>query len=285
MSCLFVCSEELSIEETFSLPQLVELASVSVEIAHTWMGDLQINITDPNENGYLLLNGVGGSDNLGNVSNLTSLQPLPYTFSNDPSIPPLTGVNFDHNILSGEYQALTWPIGGYSAGNWTIVIVDAFQEEDSGCVGEITITAITCQSLCPQEQSTGTTTTDVSTTKETSVTPEPSLSLDPSQSPSKSPTMEPSLRPSVSQMPSGSPSNKPSLSSAPSSSQSPSSQPSISSEPSESLSPSGKPSESLQPSQSPSSDPTAEPDANSDNVFQQEDAFTDTDLQGFLYPL
>jgi subtilisin-like proprotein convertase family protein len=185
---------------------------VMINMSHTFVGDIGINLKSPSGKILNLFNRHGeNEDNM--VNTVISSQG---TNALSDGNAPFTGTfraTGSLNVGPTQYKSNVTSFADlYSdpSGNWTLVLVDfAF-----GDVGSLTSWEIVFYT----------------TSQSPSVSPSSSSSPSVSQSPSTSPSVSPSSSPSVSQSPSSSPSVSPS--SSPSVSQSPSSSPSVSQSPS-----------------------------------------------------
>lgn len=121
--------------EVFSLPGVASINSVSIELSHSYTGDMLFTLVGPDGDLYNLLNGSGGAAAFGDGTEfLTGLET--YTFVDvggaDGVIP------FDTSpVPGGTYDAYAWGDGS-EAGDWTMVLDDRFGGDD-GAVGSIVI--------------------------------------------------------------------------------------------------------------------------------------------------
>lgn len=123
----------------FVLPNVVSIDRIEFELAHTWGNDLRILITGPDGADYRPMDRsastsgtgnfdlglVAGSGALANIALYTFIQAGPTQWI-APASP------------TGTYNAHTWSGGSYSAGGWTVEVIDAIGG-DGGAVGNFTI--------------------------------------------------------------------------------------------------------------------------------------------------
>ena len=116
------------VSDTIALPDVLSIDSITIDIAQTWGGDLEITLTSPTGDVFELMfddvdqsgSGnfdmglVGGSGALANVA--------PYEFVESGGLDV-----FDDSsgvAPAGTYNANAWASGGWSAGDWTLLIND-----------------------------------------------------------------------------------------------------------------------------------------------------------------
>lgn len=131
-------SENTSVVRTFTLPDITALDSISIDLAHTWSGDLRISLTAPNADVFSLVNETyaGGALGLNTFGGLVA----PYVFQESGNMAawgPLVGGIRAHT--NGPFTALTWGSGSYLAGDWTLSILDTWSSSDNGWVGSATL--------------------------------------------------------------------------------------------------------------------------------------------------
>lgn len=122
------------VTETFSLPEVGSINSVSVELSHSYHGDIVFGMVGPDGDVYNFLaqNGGGGSDFGDGTEFLTGLET--YTFVESGSGALATDAD---PIPGGTYDALAWGDGSV-AGDWTMTLDDSFNADD-GAIGSIVI--------------------------------------------------------------------------------------------------------------------------------------------------
>lgn len=123
----------------FMLPDVISVDSIEIELAHTWGGDLRILITGPDGATYtpmdrtLSTSGSGNYD-LGLVAGSGALSNVAlYTFTQAGPTQWVPGYS-----APGMYNAVVWSGGGYSAGMWSVEVIDTIGG-DNGAVGSFTI--------------------------------------------------------------------------------------------------------------------------------------------------
>ncbi|MHC4808935.1 MAG: proprotein convertase P-domain-containing protein [Planctomycetota bacterium] len=130
------------VSDTIALPDVVSIDSITIDIAHTWGGDLEITLTSPTGDVFELMfddvdtsgSGnfdmglVGGSGALDNVA--------PYEFVESGGLPEWDDSN--GVAPAGTYNANAWASGGWSAGDWTLLINDD-AGGDPTSIGSVTI--------------------------------------------------------------------------------------------------------------------------------------------------
>ena len=116
------------VNESFSLGEVDSVKSISLDLAHTWGGDLQITLTAPDGSTYVPvfaptdqtgsgnfdLGVVAGDSSLANVATYTFVESGGLTVFDDTS-----GV-----APSGIYDAFAWGPGNHAAGVWNLLIDD-----------------------------------------------------------------------------------------------------------------------------------------------------------------
>ncbi len=103
-------------------------ATVSVDIAHTWVGDLSAEVVDPNGVGFELFDrpGVPSNDYGCDENNIMAL------FDNSAALSAMDlEVTCDDSPLaiSGDFQPIDGFIDVPTMGTWTLVVADAFQQD------------------------------------------------------------------------------------------------------------------------------------------------------------
>jgi MYXO-CTERM domain-containing protein len=127
--------------QSIALPNLVSIDSIVVNIAHTWVGDLDMVVVGPGGTANLTLlgsaAGFGPSNNLGSGAANSFALTLPYTFAQAGTAwPSPSGTANISNVP--VYAATSWIAGPQAAGNYTLTISD-LAAGDGGFVNGWTI--------------------------------------------------------------------------------------------------------------------------------------------------
>ena len=139
-------------EVVFALPAIDSLHSIGLQLAHSYSSDIQIEIDDPTGattivvqgvNESMLNSGQGTDDSTGlgdgNGTNLTNVR--------DYVIDPTASEDFKDGanggfLGAGSYEGDDWVSGSFDAGNWTIRIIDEWDENDPGSIGDVSISYV-----------------------------------------------------------------------------------------------------------------------------------------------
>ena len=112
---------------------VASINSVTIDITHTWQGDISFTLTAPGGAVFDLATILGGSADLGIVGNGLPGDEAPYTFvevsGNGTGWGPLGG---------GTTQAELWQSGPFAAAGWSVSIQDPIGG-DGGSVTNVTI--------------------------------------------------------------------------------------------------------------------------------------------------
>ncbi len=139
-------------EVVFALPEIDSLHSIGLQLAHSYSSDIQIEIDDPTGattvvvlgvNQDMLNNGLGTDDSTGlgdgSGTNLANVR--------DYVIDPTASEDFKDGAAggflgAGSYAGDDWVSGSFAAGNWTVRIIDAWDENDPGSLGDVSISYV-----------------------------------------------------------------------------------------------------------------------------------------------
>ena len=123
------------VTEVFSLPEVASINSVSIELSHSYAGDILFSLAGPDGDVYSFFNGSGAAVDFGNGTEfLSGLET--YTFVDVGGAAGFP--SFDVNpVPGGTYLALAWGDGS-AAGDWTLTLDDRFNADD-GAIGSIVI--------------------------------------------------------------------------------------------------------------------------------------------------
>ena len=122
------------VTEVFSLPDVASINSVSIELSHSYAGDILFSLAGPDGDVYSFFNGAGGGVDFGDGTEfLTGLET--YTFVDIGGADG--GVEFVNPVPGGTYDALAWGDGS-AAGDWTLILDDQFNADD-GAIGSVVI--------------------------------------------------------------------------------------------------------------------------------------------------
>ncbi|MCA9290757.1 MAG: hypothetical protein KDA25_06490 [Phycisphaerales bacterium] len=114
--------------DTFALGAVASIDSIAIDIAHTWGGDLEIVLTAPNADTFILMfddvdQGGSGNFDMGLAAGSGALaNAATYTFVQSGGL-----TVFDDSsgfAPGGTYDANSWSTGGWAAGDWTLSIFD-----------------------------------------------------------------------------------------------------------------------------------------------------------------
>ena len=110
---------------------VASINSITLEITHTWQGDLDFNLTAPSGAVFALANSVGGSADLGIIGSGLPGDEAPYTFVEFGTLGwgPLGG---------GVRGAEVWQAGPFAAVGWSVEIDDPVGG-DGGSITNVTI--------------------------------------------------------------------------------------------------------------------------------------------------
>ena len=127
------------VDVNFNLKKIASIDSVTIELSHTWGGDLDIVLTAPDNSQYsLMLDETAGPNagnfDLGQTANNGSLANVaPYTFV------PSSALNWVGPLsTTGTYNSNSWASGPHEAGSWNFTIVDDALG-DVGSVGQVAV--------------------------------------------------------------------------------------------------------------------------------------------------
>ncbi len=131
------------VSDTIALPDVLSIDSITIDIAHTWGGDLEITLTSPTGDVFNLMfddvdqSGSGNFD-MGQVAGSGGINNVaPYEFVESGGLPV-----FDDSVggvaPAGTYNANAWASGGWAAGDWTLLINDD-AGGDPTSIGSVTI--------------------------------------------------------------------------------------------------------------------------------------------------
>ena len=117
------------VSEVFSLDGVASINSVSIDLSHSYAGDILFTLTAPDGDLYNLLTGAGGPADFGDGTEfLTGLETYTFVEVGDPIVFP---------VAPGTFGAPAWGDGS-PAGDWTLTLTDRFDGDD-GAVGAIVI--------------------------------------------------------------------------------------------------------------------------------------------------
>lgn len=110
---------------------VASIKSITLEITHTWQGDIDFNVTAPSGAVFALANSVGGSADLGVIGSGLPGDEAPYTFVEFGSLGwgPLGG---------GIRGAEVWQAGPFAAVGWSVTINDPVGG-DGGSIANVII--------------------------------------------------------------------------------------------------------------------------------------------------
>jgi hypothetical protein len=115
----------------------VTIQSIEVDIAHTWVSDIDIVLTAPDGTTYIPISGDGGADDLGNVTNVATLEnAATYVFQQFGDV--FESADDETLIPAGTYAAKSWSVLSHDAGLWNFAIADS-ASGDATCIGNVTI--------------------------------------------------------------------------------------------------------------------------------------------------
>ncbi len=139
-------------EVVFALPEIDSFHSIGLQLAHSYSSDIQIEIDDPTGattvvvlgvNESMLNGGLGTDDSTGlgdgNGTNLANV--LDYVIDPTASEDFKDGANGGF-LNAGSYAGDDWVSGSFAAGNWTVRIIDAWDENDPGSVGDVSVSYV-----------------------------------------------------------------------------------------------------------------------------------------------
>ena len=105
----------------------VQDVNVVLDIAHTFMGDLEVTLTSPDGTSVVLVDNVGGGDDgYDVVLNDSAFEPVAFGSSDE------TGRYVGTYLADEALEAFE---GGLAAGTWSLRIVDTFNEDDGELLG------------------------------------------------------------------------------------------------------------------------------------------------------
>ncbi len=108
----------VSIAAGFDLPvDALSIKSITIEITHTWQGDIDFNVIAPGGAVFELANSVGGSADLGILGTGLPGDEAPYTFV---EVGPLGWGPLGGGIRGAE----VWQAGPFAAAGWLVSIED-----------------------------------------------------------------------------------------------------------------------------------------------------------------
>ncbi len=112
--------------------QIANINSISIELSHSWAGDIDFYIIDPGTNFFDLVYNQGGSSDLGDGGSDGTGLGL-YTF-----VESAGGITWGDSTAPGTYEAGAWGTDPFASGNWTILLND-LADFDDGAVGSVFI--------------------------------------------------------------------------------------------------------------------------------------------------
>ncbi|SDS25156.1 Por secretion system C-terminal sorting domain-containing protein [Formosa sp. Hel1_31_208] len=119
------------IESTINIPAnedvLIGDINITMDLTHSWLADLTISLTSPSGTEVILMDGTCGDTNNADVI----FDDSGVTFSCSDQTPSVNGVMRAQNLLSPF-------ISENSAGDWTLKIIDSFNQ-DGGSLNEFTL--------------------------------------------------------------------------------------------------------------------------------------------------
>ncbi|MCA9296313.1 MAG: hypothetical protein KC983_07340 [Phycisphaerales bacterium] len=141
-------SPEVIFSQTFSLGAVASIDLFSVELAHSFMSDMDMRLLAPNGDEFLFSLGQAGTafpdfnggfdgGDLGDGGSLLAGVSL-YNFAASGAVWN-DGATATAPAAGGTFAALAWQSGGWAAGDWTVTIIDAWDSLDDGALGNITI--------------------------------------------------------------------------------------------------------------------------------------------------
>ena len=139
-------------EVVFSLPAIDSFHSIGLQLAHSYSSDIQIEIDDPTGattvvvlgvNQSMLNAGQGTDDSTGlgdgNGTNLSNVR----DYVIDPTASEAFKDGANGGFLSGgSYSGDDWVSGGFDAGDWTVRIIDEWDENDLGSLGDVSVSYV-----------------------------------------------------------------------------------------------------------------------------------------------
>lgn len=126
---------------TFDLPELIDVKSIEIEMAHTWGNDLRpVGVTGPGGATFTLLNNTlatsgSGNFDLGLVAGSGALSNVAWYKFEDAG-PSQWTAPFSP---AGTYNAVAWHSGSVAAGTWTLFVSDPVGG-DGGAIGGFKMT-------------------------------------------------------------------------------------------------------------------------------------------------
>jgi len=141
---------DLIAEITFMLPAITSFDSISLELAHTFGSDVQIELVDPTSATTVIIVGQGEVDPVGaphdDGSDLGDTMGNPGLLANVVNyelVATASPLFMDHSggdvLAAGIYGADAWVTGVFAAGNWTVRILDAWDTGDTGSIGDVSV--------------------------------------------------------------------------------------------------------------------------------------------------
>ena len=119
------------VSEVFSLDGVASINSVSLDLSHSYAGDMLFSLTGPDGDVYDFLTGAGGGADFGDGSEfLTGLETYTFVEVGAP-------IDLTSPIAPGTFGAPAWGDGS-PAGDWTLTLRDRYNGDD-GAVGSIVI--------------------------------------------------------------------------------------------------------------------------------------------------
>ena len=128
---------------SFELGRVMSIDSVSVELAHTYLGDLIFSLTAPNGNAFSFIVQSSNDRNLGNLDGIGVTVGLSNvrTYNLTESTGELLSGSAASPAPAGDYRAIAWhsaPTGGWAPGTWTLFLRDG-SGGDTGAIGRVEV--------------------------------------------------------------------------------------------------------------------------------------------------
>lgn len=148
----------VALDVQLSIPDILSIDSVEFELRHVYLSDLHLALVSPGGDIFTLALGQGtislpatdpylvefgpfnGGFNGVDVGNVGATELSTYSFvASGGGIWNQGGATEGGVRTPGDYNALSFPTGGFAAGDWRLVVLDVFPQFDGGGLGAYTI--------------------------------------------------------------------------------------------------------------------------------------------------